>query len=295
MGLFGTALRLAIVAAWLSVTGVFVVHRLGLGSEPPADPAGLLAGRLDRTLVYELRWRPAATAPWELSGTTKVGARHEDIGIRTSTDVLITNQRVIPGARYLRHLLGGLAGNAGRDVRLRFDQILDSHLRLQAVDVDGSVFGIAFSATGPVDHNGLHLDWKAGGQSGSSTFAEVRPEVVTGGDFAVGLPAGLEPGRRFSSRFNSLEPGQLRLATKVAVYIVGARERTQTAAGEADLLRVEMRVEDRPLANLWCDAEGTVHHQELADQGLRLDLVRIDDAFGHELWPHPAPDAAVPP
>lgn len=287
----GLTLRLVILAAWLFITGAYVAHQLGLGLAPSSDAGQVLARQLDRTLVYDLAWRPTPAAAWEKSGACRIGARSEDAGVRSSLEITITNQKVIPGAAYIRKMLGAVGGQASRSLRLRLEQILDSRMRLKAVEIDGTVFGITFTASGPVDHNGLNLRWKTAGQSGTNLLPDVRPEEVAGSELAAGLPAGLKVGARFTTRFASIDPGRLRLATRNAVFTVLAREKQPTAAGEAELLTVEMRVDDRVIATLWCDDAGTVQRQELADQGLRLELARILDETGRELWPKPAAEA----
>jgi len=283
----GNLIRLLVLAAWLAVTGVFVHQRLGLGHTPAGDPGAVLERRIDRTLVYDLSWRPSQTAAWERSGSCRVGARNDDAGLRATTEIVITNQRLIPGAQLIKQFLGAPGGAASRDIQLRLDQLLDTRMRLRGIELEGRLFGVPFSGKGMVDHRGLQLDWKAADKEGSNLLPDVRDDPVSGGELAAGLPPGLRPGARFTSRISSIDATRLKIATKDAVFIAHERAPGETAGGVKELLEVEMRVDDRLLATLWCDEEGTVYRQVLHDQGLQLELLRITDASGKRLWPAP--------
>lgn len=289
MGPVGVIVRAAILLCWIGLTGAhvarYVLPELGLVTQ--ADPAATIAARMERTFQYRLDWRASPAVAWAKVGTCMVGHASDDVGVRSFTEIDITDTRMIPGVKLIRKALGAV-GRGG--VRLHIDQLLDSRLRLHAVDVSGQLFGTVFSASGPVDHRGLDLTWKAGGQGGSLLVPEIRPERIAGGELAMGLPAGLRPGGRFSVAITSIDPTRMRLATKTAVFNVTARAPDETAAGPVELCEVEMRVDNRLVARLWCDDTGTVQRQELADQGLRLELTRITDAEGKQQWP-PIPGA----
>ena len=100
-----------------------------------------------------------------------------------------------------------------------------------------------------------------------------------------GLPAGLKSGQSFTTRISTIDPTRLRLATKDAVFLALDRIPTRTAAGNANLLEVEMRVDGRRFALLRCDDKGRVLRQEMLDAGLILELSRIADQFGKQTWP----------
>lgn len=289
--MLGNVIRIGVLAAWLGLTGWYVLRQVlpDLGLVAESDPRVSLAARLNRVQHYALLWRPQPTSAAERVGTCSMGVYTDDVGVRLETQVDITRTRFLPGERMLRQAVGGTA-RAG--IRLRLDEMLDANMRLRGVDVAGNVFGVPFSAEGPVDHGGLRLTWKAAGTTGTRIIPEVRPDRVSGGELASGLPAGLKPGQQFSTRISTIDPTRLRLATKEAVFVVLERVQYRTAAGNADLLEVEMRMEGRRFALLRCDDRGTVHRQELIDAGMILDLTHIADQYGKQIWP-PLPDAGT--
>lgn len=283
MGIPGIAIRVVILVAWVGLSGTHLAHHLlpGLGLVPQADSASTMASRLDRTYRYRLNWRPSPAAEWAKVGTCAVGWAGDDVGARTFTEIDVTDTRMIPGVKLIRQAIGATA----RGLRIRIEQLLDSSLRLRSVEVSGQVFGIRIDASGPVDHRGLTLNWKAGGHEGVQVVPEVRPERVSGSELAMGLPPGLKSGARFSTTISTIDPTRMRLATKTAVFSVVGLAPGGTAGGTADLREVEMRVEDRLTARLWCDEAGVVHRQEIADQGLQLSLEGIYDVLGQKQWP----------
>ena len=281
--MIGNTIRIALLAAWLGMTGWYVARQvlpdLGLAAE--TDPRATLAARLNK-------WRAQPTHAATQVGTCSMGVFTDDVGVRLETQLDITKTRFLPGETMLRNAIGGTPRSG---IRLRLDELLDANMRLRGIDVSGNVFGVPFSAEGPVAHDGLRLTWKAAGSTGTRVIPEVRPERVSSGELTAGLPAGLKPGQRFSTRISTLDPTRLRLATKESLFVVLERSQQRTAAGNADLLEVEMRVEGRRFALLRCDDRGTVHRQELLDAGLILELTEVTDQFGKRLWP--AVDAAV--
>ncbi|HAT11195.1 MAG TPA: hypothetical protein DCS97_11535 [Planctomycetes bacterium] len=284
----GLILRLCILLAWVALTGTHIARHVlpDLGLVPTSDPRSTLAGRIGKVQHYTLLWKPTAVSAAERVGTCALSALADDVGLRLETELDIANTRFVPGGRLIRRAIGGRMQDG---IRLRMAELLDASLRLRGIEVSGQVFGIAFEAEGPVDHRGLDLTWKAASTQGSMLLAEVRPERVAGGDLTAGLPPGLKVGGRFTTRISTLDPVRLRLATREAVFTVMKRAETRTAAGPRDLLEVEMQLDGRLFARLWCDDDGTVHRQELSDLGLALELRRITDASGAELWPTPAP------
>ena len=292
--MLGNVVRIALLAAWIGLTGWYILRQVlpDLGLVAESDPKVALATRLNKVQRYALLWRPQPTHAAERVGTCSMGVFTDDVGVRLETQIDITRTRWLPGERMLRQAIGG---NARSGIRLRMDEMLDANMRLRAIDVAGSVFGVAFSAEGPVDHNGLRLTWKAAGTSGTRIIPEVRPDRVAGGDLTANLPAGLKVGQQFSNRISTLDPTRLRLATKEAVFVVLGRVQHRTAAGNADLLEVEMRLDGRRFALLRCDDRGAVHRQELLDAGMILELTRVDDQYYRQIWPStPVPDAPPP-
>jgi len=289
--MLGNLLRIALLAAWIGMMGWYVLHQVlpDLGLVAESDPKIALAARLNRVQHYALLWKPQPTSAAERVGTCSLGVFTDDVGVRLETQLDITRTRFLPGEHMLRRVIGG---NSRAGIKLRLDELLDANMRLRGLDVSGSVFGVPFTAEGPVDHGGLRLTWKAAGQSGTRIIPEVRPERVSGGDLTAGLPAGLKPGQQFSNRISTIDPTRLRLATKEAVFVVLEKVQHRTAAGMAELLEVEMRLDGRRFAILRCDQEGTVFRQELLDAGLILDLTQIADQFGRQIWPVAA---TVPP
>ncbi len=292
--MLGNAVRIALLAAWIGMTGWYLVRQVlpDLGLVAESDPRSELATRLNKVQHYALLWRPQPTFAAERVGTCSMGVFTDDVGVRLETQIDITRTRFLPGESMLRQAVGGSARSG---IRLRLDEMLDANMRLRAIEIAGNVFSVPFSAEGPVDHTGLRLTWKAAGTSGTRIIPEVRPERVTGGDLTASLPAGLQVGQQFSNRISTLDPTRLRMATKEAVFIVLGRVQHRTAAGNADLLEVEMRLDGRRFAILRCDDRGAVHRQELLDAGLMLDLVHVDDQFGRQIWPTPlpAPEPAI--
>ncbi len=286
--MLGNVLRLAVLASWLGLTGWYVMRQVlpDLGLIAESDPRVSLADRLNRVQHYALLWRPQPTSAAERVGTCSMGVFSDDVGVRLETQVDIISTRFLPGARMLRQAVGGTS----RGIRLRLDEMLDASMRLRGIDVTGNVFGVPFTAEGPVDHTGLRLTWKAAGTSGTRLIPEVRPDRVSGGDLTSNLPAGLKPGQQFSNRISTIDPTRLRLATKEAVFVVLERVQHRTAAGIAELIEVEMRLDGRRFAVLRCDDRGAVHRQELLDAGMILDLTHVSDEFGKQIWPLP-PDA----
>lgn len=288
--MIGNLIRLVVLAAWIGMTGWYVLRQVlpDLGLTAETDSKASVAVRMNRVQHYNLLWRAQSTHAAERVGTCSMGAFNDDVGVRLETQIDITRTRFLPGERMLREAIGG----SGKGIRLRLDEMLDANMRLRGIDVSGNVFGVPFSAEGPVDHNGLRLTWKAAGISGTRIIPEVHPERVTGGELSADLPAGLQVGQNFSTRISTVDPTRLRLATKEAVFIVLGRVPHRTAAGMADLLEVEMRLDGRRFSLLRCDDHGVVHRQDLLDAGLILDLTHVSDQFGKKLWPVAAAEAA---
>ncbi len=282
--MFGNIIRIGLLAAWLSVTGWYVVRHtlpdLGMGQQTDAKSA--LAARIGKVQHYDILWRPQPTHAAMKVGSCSLAALTDDVGVKLETQLDLDNTRFLPGERMLRQAMGGPA-KAG--IRLRLEEMLDANMRLRAIEVSGNVFGQVFSAEGPVDHRGLRLTWKAAGTEGVRVIPEVRPEQLSGSELSANLPPGLKPGGRFKNRISSLDPISMRLSTKDAVFTVLGKGMRRTAAGNAELLEVEMQVDGRRFALLRCDARGAVHQQELLDAGLILNLTHVTNPYGRQLWP----------
>lgn len=284
--MIGNGIRIALFAAWVALTGWYVVRQVApdMGLVAESDPKATLAARLNKVQHYVMLWRPQPTHAAQRVGTCSLGATVDDVGVRLETQVDITNTRFLPGERLLRQALDGRARTG---IRLRLDEYLDANVRLRRIEVAGNVFGVSFSAEGPVDHRGLHLAWKAAGSGGSQLIPEVRPQRLSGGELAAGLPAGLVVGSRFTTRISSIDPTRMKLATREAVFVATGLSRMRTAAGATELLEVEMSLDGRRTAVLHCDRRGAVHRQELLDAGLILELTHVTDQFGRRIWPAP--------
>ncbi|MBN8526267.1 MAG: hypothetical protein J0M02_13115 [Planctomycetes bacterium] len=284
--MIGNGIRLVLFAAWVMLTGWYVARQVApdMGLVTESDPKASLAARLNKVQHYVMLWRPQPTHAAQKVGTCSLGATTDDVGVRMETQIDITNTRFLPGERLLRQALDGRARSG---VRLRMDELLDANMRLRRVEIAGNVFGTAFNAEGPVDHRGLSLTWTAAGSSGSRLIPEVRPQRLAGGELSAGLPAGLAVGSRFTTRISSIDPARLKLATKEAVFVVTGMAHMRTAAGETDLLEVEMSLDGRRMAVLHSDRRGAVHRQELLDAGIILELTHVTDQFGRQIWPAP--------
>jgi hypothetical protein len=282
--MIGNSIRIVLLGAWIMLTGWYVVRQVApeLGLVRESDTKATLAARLNKVQHYVLLWRPQPTHAAQRIGTCSLGATLDDVGVRLETQIEITNTRFLPGERLLRQALDGTARSG---IKLRMDEMLDAGMRLRRVEVAGNVFGVPFSAEGPVDHRGLALTWSAGGSTGSRLVPEVRPQRVAGGELSAGLPAGLTLGARFINRVSTIDPSRLKLATKEAVFVVTGLKPMRTAVGMTNLLEVEMSLGGRRMAILYCDTRGAVHRQELIDAGLILELTHVTDQFGRQIWP----------
>jgi hypothetical protein len=286
----GLLIRLALIICWLGLTGAHVAQTWlpQLGLAPSQDAGAILKTRLDRGLSYDLLWTPAPGREAELVGTCRIETTTDDVGFRIASDIQLTNLHFVPGLDAVRRFLPGAKRSGG--VRLRVTELLDANQRLRAIEADGNLLGIAFSATGPVDHRGYDVAWKAGGAEGRHLLAQIRPEQVAGGELSVGLPAGLKPGMSFTSRMLAPDPVRMTATMKTAAFTVAEPERVRTRAGQMQLMPVTMQIDGRRTATLWADAQGVVYRQLSHDQGLELVLTRIDAdvaAGGRQVWPAP--------
>ncbi|MEK7414705.1 MAG: hypothetical protein AAB263_15435 [Planctomycetota bacterium] len=281
--MLGNALRVSLLLGWLAFTGYHVARHIlpDLGLAPQRDPQTVLAANLGNTYHYALTWQPDASKPAIPVGTAYMASATDDVGIKLTTVMKIRDAAFVPGYKLLRLWIGGL----GKTIDLRIEEDLDASLRLHAMSVSGQIFGKTFTAEGPVDHRGLTVRWKAGSDAGTTVLPDVKPDRVGGSDFMSNLPSGLNPGDRFSYPISTLDPMHMRLAVKEAVFHVLARAPGKTAAGPAELCEVELHVDGRRSARIWCDDRGLIHHQRIIDLGLELHLTGIDDSLGAPVWP----------
>lgn len=281
----GALVRLLIVLAWLAL---FVRHLAthaapGLGAAQGHDIGAVLRANLGREFLYDLVQESRSAPPRAIGSSQLAFAREED-GYALETSLELSD----PAQLGALALLTRSPADAPRRITLRIVQSLDQELRLTGLRASGALFGTAFSGEGTIDEHGLRGQWRVDdGPPTPIAFAGIGKDDNQGMDLVISLPPGLEPGDRFASRLLSPDLSQLKVEAKTAIFTAVASESLVTAGGELRLLRVEMTVDARPLATLWCDARGTVYRMRQAS-GPTLLLKQVREIGGEILWP-PAP------
>jgi hypothetical protein len=288
----GTVIRWLLVLVWL---GFFGSHALryalpDLGLTERRDFAAVLNANLDHDLVYELRpdRRDGRGRPL---GTCRLSFARSENSYLLTTTLELSNLNAIPGLDLLRHALP----RRDPQFNLHLIETLDERMRLVGIEVSGRALGTAVTATGTVDGQGLHGQYRIDdGPPTDFAVPGLNQELNQGMDLAMSLPPGLKPGEKFTTRLFTLDWMKLAPKEKLAVFAVHEREAIATAAGTLNLLRVEMEVDVRPFATLWCDEHGLVMRSRQANSGMALVLTSVRGAEGEVLWPPPKAGAPTP-
>jgi hypothetical protein len=174
---------------------------------------------------------------------------------------------------------------SSRQMYVRFTEVLDNNRRLASLRGSGNMLGLDAEGEGSVSESGLTGVYTLGeGTPTPFSLAHITPEIANGNDLAATLPPGLQPGDRFTSRLISPDISTFSLNSVTAVYSVQPREELMTAGGALLVLRVQMQVDNRDVATLWCDDKGTVFRSRQQD-GMELVLTTIREIGGAILWP----------
>ena len=279
----GASARVLIVLAWLVLVGWQMAGALG-GGGTAADPAGIIAAQLDRTLDYQLSWGPAGGSPQRL-GRLSLSTQHDDAGFRLTTIVTVDRLDPLPGAA----LLALASAPSGGGVDVTIEQRLDARLRLSTLSATGKVLGRPVVAAGGfAADGGFVLRWSFNGLPEQATpLPGLKPDRIATSALGGGLPPGLKPGQVFTLDVLGPDPAAGGLGRQVVQGTVVAWEPVETARGLERGLRVELRQGGRQLGTAWCDAHGTTLVQEQAGGGLRMRIERVRGPAGDEaplLW-----------
>lgn len=287
----GTAIRIAIIVAWLALIGQQIVHHAlpGLGLVERRDVAAAVGAQLDRTLTYEIRQRaaPGAAEDGRRVGSARMTFQRDEGYFRLDTRLELELLPLAGGgvAATLAPGLGSMLAAMRPVLRVQASQRLDDRLRLVAVEAEGDLGGIHGAVAGTVDHRGLTGTWRLRGDSGVFALPEVGRDGNQSLDFALTLPPNLQPGERWRSSVLDVDTASLTPRSAVAVFTAEARETIATRAGPTELVRVRMEADGRPRATYWCDARGTVYRGEFAGYAVVFALERVQELPATTLWP----------
>lgn len=283
---FGALIRLLIVAAWLAL---FVRHLVthvapGFGLEQGHDIGAVLRANVGREFLYDLVQESRSGSPRNI-GSSLLSFAREEHGYQLETTLELTD----PGQLGPLALLIKSTADAPKRITLRIAQHLDQELRLTSLNATGALLGITFSADGVMKEHGLEGSWRMDeGPATPITIPGISRDDNQGMDLVISLPPGLKAGDRFTSRLLSPDIANLRIEAKTAIFAALAPESVNTHAGSLLLLRVEMTVDTRAVATLWCDERGTVYRTRQTS-GPTLLLKQVREVGGDILWPPSEP------
>ena len=279
MGL-GNIIRLAVVLAWLAL---FVPHLVrhaapGLGLGAPAGAEGMLAANLGKEFLYDL-----GRSSGERLGTCRLSFQPSEQGFELETELRLDDLgRLAPGLG----LLPQLREAGSREIRLQLTEQLDARQRLVSLSANGRALGMELLGEGTIGIDGLRGTYTLDENPPTPYhLPEIGADAGQGSDLALNLPPGLEPGDQFTTRLLSPDYTRMRLSAKNAVFSVLEHQTIPTIAGPRALLKVEMQVDARAMAHLWCDDRGTVYRSRQMDGSMELRLVQIREVGGRILWP----------
>lgn len=287
----GALIRLLIVVAWLALFVRHLVTHLapGMGLKTGHDIGAVLRANLGREFLYDLVQESRSGAP-RIIGSSQLSFAREERGYQLETALELTD----PGQLGPLALLLKSAADAPKRISLRIAQHLDQELRLTSVHATGGLLGISFTADGLVKEHGLDGSWRIDdGPSTPITIPGIGSGDNQGMDLVISLPPGLKPGDRFTSRLLSPDIANLKIEAKTAIFAATMPEAVVTHAGILHLLRVEMTVDARAVASLWCDERGTVYRTRQAS-GPTLLLKQVREVGGDILWPPNGPPSGSP-
>ncbi|MBA3686147.1 MAG: hypothetical protein H0W72_13040 [Planctomycetes bacterium] len=281
----GSALRIALVLGWLTLLVMHVGRRVlpEFSRADGMDLGAVLSTQLDRLLMYDLTHRPVGGESRRI-GTAVLRCEREDNLFLLESELSIDE---LPFAFTEKAALRTRPSVAPL-LRVRLVERLDERFRLLGIEGDGDLGGRASTLTGLVDHRGLTGRLAIDGQPDRVfAFRDISREGGTGLELAAPvLPSGLAVGDRI--RAPMIGFALAGLTRKEAEYTVETEEVVTTRAGVRRLLRVAMRIADKPHARLWADPDGTVYRGELVDYPLVIELARIHAISGERIWPEAA-------
>lgn len=280
----GALIRLLIVTAWLTLFVRHLVTHLapGFGLEQGHDIGVVLRANLGREFLYDLV-QESRSAPPRHIGRSQLSFAREENGYQLETTLELTDLGQLGALAMLMK-----SGDGPKRISLLIVQKLDQELRLTSMRATGKLLGTSFSAEGAINERGLDGNWRIDdGPATPITIAGISRDDNQGMDLVISLPPGLKPGDRFTSRLLSPNIAAMKIEAKIAIFTAVTPEAVITRAGEKPLLKVEMSVDAKTVATLWCDERGTVYRTRQAN-GPTLLLEQVREIGGNILWP-PAP------
>jgi hypothetical protein len=284
---FAMLIRLLIIITW---TGLFSYHVVSYaapawGVQERDSFAATLKRNLGRSFVYDIERK-------NLRGQSKLGectmsfVRIEN-GYERETVLRIDDlAKIAPGLS----LVPQLAEATSRQVFVTLVEVLNDDRRLSAMRGNGNLFGLEATLSGDVTEKGFIGQYSINnGEASAFNLPTITPEIAQGNDLAITLPANLSTGDQFTSRLLSPDIAQFKMGTKTAVFLVTESETIECASGPLPLMRVTVSVDNRVVATLWCDDNGTVYRSRQND-GFEMNLTFIREVGGKILWP---PQAAT--
>jgi hypothetical protein len=284
----GALIRVVIVVAWASF---FIVHIIkhaapGLGLTERNAFSTALAKNLGRSYVYDLQRHTSAKQI--RIGECILSFQRNENGFEIETILHVDDLALIaPSLAFFP----SMNEKKSRQMRVTMTEYLDAKRRLIAVKGSGNVLGLEASGEGTVTEEGLSGTFSM--DNGTPTAfkrPEIKSDVSNGNDLVVTLPPGLSPGEKFTARMISPDISSFSLNAVTAIYSVEQSETVTTAAGDLNLLRVVMQVNNRTVSTLWCDKDGVVYRSRQQD-GMELSLSSIREIGGNILWPITKPSA----
>ena len=280
----GALIRLLIVTAWLTLFVRHLVTHLapGFGLDQGHDIGVVLRANLGREFLYDLV-QESRSAPPRHIGRSQLSFAREENGYQLETTLELTDLGQLGALAMLMK-----SGDGPKRISLLIVQKLDQDLRLTSMRATGKLLGTSFSAEGVISERGLDGNWRIDdGPATPITIAGISRDDNQGMDLVISLPPGLKPGDRFTSRLLSPNIAAMKIEAKIAIFTAVTPEAVITRAGEKPLLKVEMSVDAKTVATLWCDERGTVYRTRQTN-GPTLLLEQVREIGGNILWP-PAP------
>jgi hypothetical protein len=278
----GAMIRFIIVAGWASFFIFHIVKHAapGLGLTERNAFATALAANLGRSYVYNLQ--RTSTAKLQRIGECTMSFQRNENGFELETIIHLEDVALLaPGIS----LIPSLSEKSSRQMHVSMTELLDTKHRLVGLKGSGNILGLEATGEGIVTEAGFTGTYSLNdGAPTAFSRPDIKSDVSNGNDFAVTLPPGLVPGDRFTSRMVSPDFTSLQLNAVTAIYTVEPHESITTVAGHLSLLRVTMQVDNRTVATLWCDHNGTVFRSRQQD-GMELALTTIREIGGKILWP----------
>lgn len=269
--MIGTALRVAVIAAWLAAMSSHAARHWPGAS---AERAPALAERVGQRLTYAVLSQPTAGGPGAAGSARMLGScawrcERDGDGLRVIVEAELADIRPLPGFGALARALD-LDQDGPQPATLALTERYARGGTLDAVDARAQALGLEGTATLTLSDTGVLVRWDAAGAVGERRFP------VTGNSTAAliiaALPARLRVGDRFAIPVLGGDQAALAPRARAVRFEVVAEEESATALGQRLLLRVEARDDDARGAVWWCDEDGLVHRQRLPAAALVLEL-----------------------